>query len=266
MSTLFKGNKETLNNRIWNIHKLRIENWLSESIYWIKSIDISTKRTPPNQSEINKDRFCIITNEEKIIQRIDKVLTASTKTTVAPSDENRARILAHTIEIVIVLLSKLEPNILNIIEAVIIELAHQLREVLKEKNPNKKTKIGIRDINVEDLPTTIKRKLTCINKLFQKITEKILIKYRDIIINHKEQLQDEEFTKSFIHKWNYDALLNCFNEIRTEIKKHETVGQDDEEMMDRQEMEEEDEIKRTLSVLISEILHEPEKNSVSFDI
>ena len=248
MSILLKGGKEALDKRIWMIHKARIETWLSKAIYFVKKIDISTAKTPPNDADINKDRFCIITNEEKIVQRIDKVLSAATKTTSTPTDENRARILAHATEVLIVFLSKLEPSILNILEAIIMELLQQITETVNEQikaKGNKNLKVCIRDISPSEIATPTKRKLININKLFQQIMEQILIKYRDIVNNNKDQLQEKEFKETFIHKWNYDSLLNTFNEIRAELKKHQKVRDGDVIMSDKQEMDEskEDEIK-----------------------
>ena len=73
MSVLTKGDSDRFRNMRRKRHWARINGWFNDNIYSIKEMDASYKKSAKKESERNKNRFSIISNQDASINIVDTI-------------------------------------------------------------------------------------------------------------------------------------------------------------------------------------------------
>ena len=91
ISVLTKGNEDLFQNMRWKRHSARINGWLNGYIYIIKEIDLSYSKSAKKESERNKNRFSIISNQGILTEMVNTIIPLF-ELTVAPGQKTKCHI------------------------------------------------------------------------------------------------------------------------------------------------------------------------------
>ena len=252
MADLLSGGRVKLKNLKWKRFKQSFENLLTNNIYYIKNSDISQGKSPRNESDINLDRFNVISNEGDIISSIDKLI-AKIKG-VSKNKKGRESVLIRLIEVQIKAFYNLDIEAWQVLEGAIVDITEELHDLMINSNGSYG---GVRDVPVNLLSEASKKSYNQIVTIFTKMIENILLQHADLSKKWKEDkqmLSEEEFTQK-LDDFNINEILEPTVELQTELinYKEPVVNDNDDELQRKnEEIRKLKESQEKLSVVVNE--------------
>ena len=264
IAVLTKGDSDHFLNMKWRRHTARINGWLNDYIYIIKEIDLSYKKSAKKESERNKNRFSIISNQDTLVSTVDTIFPLLEPTT-APTQKVRLKIWTQLTEALIDLLYEVDEKVIDLIEGHIVLISEDLYKLLKKKK-GKNTSNCIRDVPTTSMNEETKEKLEALRTIFDVVISDLLTQYKDSIKIKKKIYEDEEFQNILDTDWNKIELLNTFAPLKVEVDKFDELM--DIDNTDNDKDEENEKLKETILKLQkvvkeqSELLREKEDQDI----
>ena len=228
IAVLTKGDSDHFLNMKWKRHSARINGWLNDYIYIIKEIDLSYKKSAKKESERNKNRFSIISNQDTLVDTVNSLFPLF-EPTAAPTQKIRWRIWSHLIEALIDLLYEVDEKVINLIEGHIVLISEDLHKLVKKKKGKNSSFNCIRDIPLTSMEGQTREKLEALRAIFDIVISDLLTKYKDLIKKTKKIYEDEEFQTILDTEWEKNELLNTFASLKVEVDKFDDVMEIDNE-------------------------------------
>ena len=241
ISILTKGDTDLFQNMRWKRHSARINGWLNEYIYIIKEIDLSYNKSAKKESERNKNRFSIISNQDTLTSIVNTIFP-SFEPTVAPSQKIKYNIWVHITEALIDLLYEVDDKVIDLIEGHILLISEDLHKLMNTKRGKNTSFSCIRDVPTTAIKKETKDKLGALRAIFDTVISDLLTKYKDLIKRTKKIYEDDEFQAILANDWDNADVLNTFAPLKVEIETFEDAmdldNDDDEKEEERLKLKE----------------------------
>ena len=236
LTVLTKGGENTLNTLKWKRHMARMNVWLNDYIYIVKQYDLSYKATEKRVQDRNKERYCVIMNEEKVKKKLDSIFTCFAPTVTATT-RRKEKIWGHLVEALFNLLYNVDEEILDLIEGHIVQIYEELYSLFQSKGQEDNTITAecMRDIKIESMGEQTRERLLAIRTIFEEIINDLITKYRDCVRITKKEFNNETFATS-LKDWDVTDSVNAFAPLKAELSKYTQPTEVD---LAHEEMEEE---------------------------